>query len=106
MPSVYRAADLFVYPNPRYESFGIVFLEAMASNLPVIATDDPIRREIVGKAGLFIDSNDPSSITNAIKKALKINWQQRPRQQAIKFSWEKAISKYQELFLKLNKENI
>lgn len=37
MPSLYRAADAFVLPT-RGEGWGIPFMEAMASSLPVIAT--------------------------------------------------------------------
>ena len=47
MPSIYKAADVFTLPVRKEESFGNVFLEAMATNLPVVAPDDPIRRYIV-----------------------------------------------------------
>jgi glycosyltransferase involved in cell wall biosynthesis len=99
MPSLYRAADLFVYPNPPYESFGLVFLEALATNIPVIATDDPIRREIIGSAGLFINPACPHSISTAITQALKINWNTNPRQQVEKFSWDKIGKKYSQILL-------
>lgn len=99
MPSLYRTADLFVYPNPPYESFGLVFLEALASNLPVIATDDPIRHEIIGKAGLFINPACPHSISTAITQALKTNWGTKPRQQAEKLSWDKIGKKYSQILL-------
>jgi len=99
MPSLYRAADLFVYPNPPYESFGLVFLEALAANIPVIATDDPIRREIIDPAGLFINPACPHSISTAITQALKTNWNTKPRQQAEKFSWDKIGRKYSQILL-------
>ncbi len=57
MPEVYRSADIFTLPSASSESFGNVLVEAMASGLPVVATDDPVRREIVGEAGLFTDPN-------------------------------------------------
>ncbi|MCX6705008.1 MAG: glycosyltransferase family 4 protein, partial [Candidatus Woesebacteria bacterium] len=55
MPEVYRVADIFTLPSASSESFGNVLVEAMASGFPVVATDDPVRREIVGNAGILVD---------------------------------------------------
>lgn len=98
MPSVYTACDLFSYPTSANESFGIVMLEAMASGLPVVATDDPIRREIVGDAGLFVDPTDTANYAEKLKDAMKINWGNKPRLQAEKFSWERIAKDYEKLF--------
>lgn len=101
MPLLYRSVDLFVYPNPFWESFGIVFLEAMASNLAVIASDDSIRQEIIGQAGLLIDPNSPQSIKEAIEQSLQMNWGNKPREQAKKFAWQKIAKQYEQVFKKL-----
>jgi glycosyltransferase involved in cell wall biosynthesis len=103
MPEVYRAAGVFTLPSAPSEAFGNVLVEAMASGLPVIATDDPIRREIVGDAGIFIDPTNVDEYTKALEKALKTNWGERPRKQAEKFSWDEIVKKYDELFQTLNK---
>lgn len=97
MPPVYRAADLFTYPIVPWESFGIAMLEAMASGLPVVATDDPIRREIVGDAGVFIDPRNTQAYADALKLALKTKWGNKPRKQAEKFSWDRIAKKYEDL---------
>ncbi len=39
LAEIYNAADLFVGPSLYEEQFGVVFIEAMASGLPVITTD-------------------------------------------------------------------
>lgn len=101
MPEIYKRADLFVFPTVPWESFGIVMLEALASNLPVVATDDPIRREIVGDAGLFVDPTNADSFANTINEALKTNWGDKPRKQAEKFSWDIIAKKYEDLFKSL-----
>lgn len=101
MPSVYRSVDLFSYPTVPWESFGIVMLEAMASGLSVVATNDPIRKEIVGDAGILVDPTDTDAYANALQKALNMNWGSRPRKQAEKFSWDKTAQKYEKMFLEL-----
>ena len=103
MPEVYRAADIFTLPSRSSESFGNVLVEAMASNLPVVATDDPVRKYIVGDAGVLVDPTDTKAYAKAIEKALDQNWEEKPRAQAEKFSWDEISKKYEELFNKLRK---
>ncbi|MBI4099938.1 glycosyltransferase family 4 protein [Candidatus Microgenomates bacterium] len=101
IPAYYAAGDVVTMVPPLTESFGIVFLEAMAMGLPVVTTNDPPRKEIVGKAGLFTDLFDVRQYTAVLKKALKINWGSLPRQQAEKFSWDKIAAQYDRLFRSL-----
>lgn len=102
MPEIYQKADLFCFVPESYEAFGLVYLEAMASNLPVVTIDDPIRREIVGEAGLFIKNpENTDSLAKNISQALKIDWKDKPRKQAEKFSWDSIINKYHKLFSNL-----
>ena len=98
MPEVYRAVDLFTLVSESSEAFGNVFVEAMASGLAVVATDDEQRREIIGEAGIFVDPTDIDSYASALKKALSMDWGNKPRIQAGKFDWDKIVKKYEELF--------
>lgn len=98
MPDIYNKADVFTLASKPYESFGIVLVEAMASGLPVVATNDPIRREIVGDAGLFVDPTDTDAYAKAIEKALNTDWGDTPRKQAEKFDWDVIAKQYEELF--------
>lgn len=99
MPLVYRSCDLFTLPSWDREAFGIVYLEAMASGLGVVAPDDPPRREIIEEAGIFVDVDNPEKYATAINAALKKDWVEKPRQQAEKFSWDKIAKDYEKIIL-------
>lgn len=101
MPEIFNRSDIFTLASKPYESFGIVLVEALASNLPVVATDDPIRKEIVGDAGLFVDPTNIDEYAKAIEKALNTNWGTKPRKQAEKFDWDKIASEYEKIFKEL-----
>lgn len=101
MPEVYKKASVFAYPTVPWESFGIAMVEAMASGLPVVATDDSIRREIVGDAGLFVNPEDIEEYSLSLRKALETDWGNKPRKQAEKFDWDKISLEYEKLFKEL-----
>lgn len=68
----YASADAFCFvPDPQ-EAFGRVYLEAMAAGLPIVASDDPIRRALIGVKGIYVDPHDPVSIAGGINQALKL----------------------------------
>ncbi len=96
MPSVYRGADAFTLPSLD-EPFGLAYVEAMASGLPVVATDDEMRRYIIGDAGILCDVTQSDIYAEALAKVLHGDW--RWRQQALRFSWDTVTSNYRDLIL-------
>lgn len=94
----YRSADVFTLASWTNEAFGMVYLEAMAAGLPVVATKDDAREKIIGNAGILIDPNDTKSYSLAISKALEKKWGDRSRKQAEKFAWDKIIREYERKF--------
>lgn len=102
MPQVYNQARVFCFVPQPWEAFGLVFLEAMACNLPIVTIDDPIRKEIVGNAGILVKNPENiSELSAAVEEALKSDWGNKPRQQAEKFSWAKTTPRYVSLFQSL-----
>jgi glycosyltransferase involved in cell wall biosynthesis len=65
----YRGAALFVFPS-FLETFGHPLLEAMASEVPLVAADIPIFREIAADAAFYADPFDPSALASAMEAAL------------------------------------
>jgi glycosyltransferase involved in cell wall biosynthesis len=98
MPQVYRCADIFTLVSKSSEAFGNVFVEAMASGLPIVAREDEQRREIVGNAGLFVNPENSEEYAKTLEKVLKTNWEDKPRKQAEKFSWDGVAEQYENLF--------
>jgi glycosyltransferase involved in cell wall biosynthesis len=73
-PELYRyysAADLFVFPGIG-ESLGLVFLEAQACGLPVIAFDNAGVPEAVqdGKTGFLMPVGEMEPFVNAVQRLL------------------------------------
>lgn len=105
MPKVYRACDLFTLPSWNREAFGIVYLEALACGLGVVAPDDSSRREIIGDGGLLVDVENIALYSQTLEKALKLDWKKKARLQAEKFSWDEIAKRYEEVIenLKIKK---
>ena len=64
--AAFASADFFVLPS-RYEGYGIVYAEALASGLPVIACDvGPVPELIGGEAGVLIQPDDGAALSKAL----------------------------------------
>jgi phosphatidyl-myo-inositol dimannoside synthase len=101
----YRVADVFVMPG-RQEGFGFVFLEAMASGIPVVASSLDGSREAVldGELGELADPDDREALKAAIHRALC-----RPRQipdGLAFFSYEKFRERLHDIIGSLRIESV
>jgi glycosyltransferase involved in cell wall biosynthesis len=72
LPDFYNSADLAVLPSVTLESFGLVLVEAMACEKPVIASDLPGTRAVVsaGKDGLLVPPSDINALAEKIQYLL------------------------------------
>lgn len=67
MPYLYSAADLFFLTSIK-EMFGIVLLEAMSAGIPVVASDYPVQKFVVGPAGDCVDMTKQDKVVKILKK--------------------------------------
>ena len=97
MPDLYRSADVFLH-LAKHESFGNVYVEAMASGLPVVAYDLPRTRWIVGEAGYLCDSDEVHALTSTITSALSTGPLRVDQavSRASMFKWSEIALKYRQ----------
>jgi glycosyltransferase involved in cell wall biosynthesis len=65
----YQEASVAVCPSA-FEGFGLTPIEAVASGVPVVASDIPPHREFVGRAARLAPPHDPAALARAITEAL------------------------------------
>lgn len=70
LPSLYSAADVFVFPS-FYEGFGLPPLEAMACGTPVITSNVSSLPEVVGNSGVLINPFDEKDIATGMIRVLE-----------------------------------
>jgi D-inositol-3-phosphate glycosyltransferase len=107
LPMYYAAATVCAVTS-RYESFGLVAVEAMACGLPVVATRVGGMKFTVeeGVSGLLVPRTDTSEIANALDRVIsdrqfRATLQVGARQAAIRFSWHTVGSAVLNLYERL-----
>ncbi|HEX9261109.1 MAG TPA: glycosyltransferase family 4 protein [Candidatus Bathyarchaeia archaeon] len=98
----YAAADMCIFPST-YEPFGIVSLEAMAMEKPIVVGARGVvgfREQVVNTGvdqnGVHVNGNDPSDIAWGIKEVLRDpnkarNWGENGRKRVLElFTWRKV----------------
>lgn len=104
LPALYRNCLAFAYPSLA-EGFGMPPLEAMASGVPVIAANNTGLTEVVGKAGLLVESLDIEGLHAALAsvcgdESLRASLIANGLQQAKTFSWDSAAQSVAEQYRK------
>ena len=69
VPELLAGARLLAFPS-RYEGFGLPPLEALAAGTPVVASDLPVLREVLGDAAVFAPVGDAEALAAVLEPAL------------------------------------
>jgi glycosyltransferase involved in cell wall biosynthesis len=105
LPNVYSNALALVYPT-RYEGFGLPLVEAMASGVPIVASDTPINKEIAMNCASYFPVGEGDALCKLMNQSVsnpevfqdKINV---GKKRAHDFTWrncaEKTAAEYRRL---------
>lgn len=110
LPRYYRAADVYCSPATGNESFGIVLLEAMASGVPIVASDIDGYRNVLtdGAEGLFSVPRDPRSIADRISTlardpGARARMAEHGRRTALRYDWRIITDQVVEVYKRVLK---
>jgi len=107
MNDLYRAGDLYVMLS-KFDTFGMVVLEAMAAGLPVIVSDNVGAKDLVeeGQNGFIVtDTTNHDQIAAKISSLLASDSRKRMSeaayQTATQNTWHRVVDQYAELYDKV-----
>ena len=100
-----RGADVFCAPSLRGESFGVVLLEAMAAETPVVASDLPGYSNVAeyGRDALLVEAGQAGPLADALRRLLTdsseaARYVAAGEQRARELSMERLAERYAELY--------
>lgn len=108
MPLFMKSLDLFCFPS-LWEGLPSALAEAITAGLPVVASDIPSNREVLGNAALLVGAGDAVKLRQALQEAMGDNelvtaLREKALRQAKQFSLEHTVRAYEDLFMQLLKE--
>lgn len=103
---IYLSHDVFILPS-RIEGFGIVQIEAASCGLPVISSDVPVSRELIGRYnhGLLFERKNVKQLTERMLEITQKNLHQMSDNAIIAskdFTVSRIMNQWKALFRKLS----
>lgn len=103
----YRAADALAFPSLK-EGWGLVVLEAMSADLPVVASDIPVLREYLtdGVDAVLTSAGDAANLAKGMRTvvedaALRERLTAGGREVVRRFTWDRAAAEHERVYRSL-----
>jgi phosphatidylinositol alpha-mannosyltransferase len=101
-----RGADVLCAPSLRGESFGMILLEAMAADTPIVASDLPGYRKVIGTgdpAAILVPPGDAGALGEALRTVLEdsglaASLSAAGEARAATFSMDRLAARYVDLY--------
>jgi glycosyltransferase involved in cell wall biosynthesis len=74
----YSHAQIYVLSS-RWEGMPLVLVEAMAHGLPIISSDLPVSKEIMGDFGMYFKNGNIEELAQRLEDATQIDWQEKSK---------------------------
>lgn len=102
MPSLYRSVDLLLHMSLD-EPFGNVYVEAMASGIPIVTQDRRSTRWMLDPHATFVNTEDSQAVAAGIRDTLSrpFDSERAARAAREKFAWSTIAGKYGDFFQEL-----
>jgi glycosyltransferase involved in cell wall biosynthesis len=102
MPGLVAGAALLAYPS-LYEGFGFPVVQAMATGVAVVTSNNSCLPEIAGDAALLVDPKSAAEIAAALNRLLESESERaelakRGRARAERYRWERCAAESLEFF--------
>ncbi len=95
----YSHAQIYVLSS-RWEGMPLVLVEAMAHGLPIISSDLPVSKEIMGDFGMYFKNGDIEDLAQRMEEATHIDWQAKSKEAiaiAQQFDIKNIITQWKQL---------
>ena len=74
--SYYSKAQIYVLSS-RWEGFGLVLVEAMSHGLPIISSDLPVSKELLGNFGIYFPNGNKTLLSEKLLEATQMDWHKK-----------------------------
>jgi glycosyltransferase involved in cell wall biosynthesis len=95
----YSGAQVYVLSS-RWEGMPLVLVEAMSHGLPIVTSDLPVCKEILGDFGMYFKNGDIEDLAQRLEDATHIDWEAKSKEAleiAKRFDIENIISQWKKL---------